>query len=113
MKTNKELIEERKECKHGNWENWCDEDECKDKIQIPPQEPMEWESEFDKFWLNPKAKWVKGIKDFISQQIKQAEERERNKILNALRYVVAEDEDGYDTLEEIIKVARVDNQSKQ
>ena len=49
----------------------------------------------------------------LENRIKQAEERERNKILNALRYVVAEDEDGYDTLEEIIKVAGIDNQSKQ
>lgn len=30
----------REECPHGNWENWCDEEGCKDKVQISPEE---WE----------------------------------------------------------------------
>lgn len=45
---------------------------------------------------------------FISSTIQTEREKERERILNALRYAVAEEEDGYDTLEEIIKVAGID-----
>lgn len=54
------------------------------------------------------------IHDYVRKSISSTEKRvaedTTNKILNALRYVVAEDEDGYDSLEEIIKVAGIENQ---
>jgi hypothetical protein len=111
MKTNKEPIEEnRTKCFDDSLENAFNS----------TQEPMEWESEFKTIFLNGNK-----IKDqlqgvivvdmdlinFISLQIKQAEERERERIVRLINRITTwEKMDFEESVSFIIKIINQNNE---
>jgi hypothetical protein len=64
------------------------------------QEPMEWESEFEEEFGSSdgrdffdEAQRISKVKNFIYDKIKQAEERERKRIVEEIREIVDVDKD--------------------